>query len=76
MADGIPRSVPTEASPPHPEEMKASFAMRVGERTVVEGSARITPAGVISAGLSVAAIALAFGFVVRAARALPARRRL
>jgi hypothetical protein len=75
MADGIPRSAPTEASP-HPEEMKASFAMRVGQRTVIEGSARITPAGVISAGLSVAANALAFGFVVRAARALPARRRL
>lgn len=74
MAQTVTPDLRPETPPPHPEEMKASFAMRVGQRTVIEGSARISPAGVISAGLSVAAIALAFGFLVRAARATPARR--
>lgn len=72
MAQTVSRNIPTETPRPHPEEMKASFAMRIGERTVIEGSARVTPAGVMSAGLAVAAITLAFGFLVRAARATPA----
>lgn len=59
----------------HPEEMRGSVALRIGERSVFEASGRVTPAGLICAGLSVAAITVAFGFVVRAARALPTPRR-
>ena len=57
---------------PHPEEMKGSIALRIGRQTVVECSGRTTPAGLISAGIALAAIIAAFGYVARAAR--PAQR--
>lgn len=58
------------AAPPvsHPEEMKAVFDLRVGKHVSLQGSARITPAGVICTGIGVAAILLATGFLVSAAR--------
>ena len=48
----------------HPEEIKATFDMRVGKYVVMQSSARITPAGVISAGIATAAILLACGYLV------------
>lgn len=57
----------TEA-PPHPEEIRSDFELRIGKHITLEGSARITPAGVISAGLATAAILVAVGFTLSAAR--------
>jgi hypothetical protein len=50
-------------NPTHPEEMKSVFDLRVGKHITLQGSARITPAGVISTGIAVAAVALAFGYL-------------
>ena len=44
-----------ESAAAHPEEMRASFILRIGDRAVLEGSARTTPAGVISTGIAVGA---------------------
>lgn len=45
----------------HPEEIKSVFDMRVGEHITLQGSFRITPAGVICTGIAVAAVAFALG---------------
>lgn len=52
--------------PSHPEEMKSVFDLRVGKHIRVQGTARITPAGVISAGIAVAAVTLATGYLISA----------
>jgi hypothetical protein len=54
---------PSTAVPSHPEEMKSVFDLRVGKYITLQGSARITPAGVISTAIAVAAIAFAFGYL-------------
>ncbi|KAA0699358.1 hypothetical protein DTW90_08090 [Neorhizobium sp. P12A] len=54
--------------PSHPEEMKSVFDLRVGKYITLQGSARITPAGVISTGIAVAAVALAFGYLSASTR--------
>jgi hypothetical protein len=54
--------------PSHPEEMKSVFDLRVGKYIALQGSARITPAGVISAGIAVAAITLALGYLISSTR--------
>lgn len=59
------RSLP---SPSHPEEIASTFDLRVGRHIVLRGSARITPAGVISTGLAVAAMAFAFGYLISSTR--------
>jgi hypothetical protein len=48
----------------HPEEIRADYELRVGKLITVQASARITPAGVISAGIAAAAIILAVGVLV------------
>lgn len=53
--------LPAPAS--HPEEIKSVFDLRVGKHITLQGSARITPAGVISSGIAVAAMTLALGYV-------------
>jgi hypothetical protein len=55
----------------HPEEMKATFNLRVGDKISLQGSARTTPAGIISAGITLSAILAALGFVVWAGRKRP-----
>lgn len=62
-----PASSPAGA-PSHPEEMKAVFDMRVGKWITLQGSARITPAGVVCTGIAVSALLLATAALVRAAR--------
>lgn len=57
--------------PTHPEEISASFDMRVGKHITLQGRARITPAGVVCAGIAVAIMTLAAGALVA-----PLRRRL
>ena len=51
------------AVPSHPEEIKSVFDLRVGKHITLQGSARITPAGVISAGIAVAVMTLAMGYL-------------
>ncbi len=53
---------------PHPEEMKAGFQLRWGDRMDLRGQARLTPAGLVTAGLAVSAVLLGIGFVLRSAR--------
>lgn len=63
---------PGDGTPPypyHPEEMKAVWDVRVGRFVAVRGSARWTPAGVVTAGIATAAILLATSALVRACRA-------
>jgi hypothetical protein len=59
---------PAEPMPTHPEEMKAVFDLRVGKLISLQGSARMTPAGVVTAGITASAILLAVSALVRAAR--------
>lgn len=54
---------PSPADPSHPEEIKSVFDLRLGKHVTLQGSARITPAGVISAGIAVAAMTLALGYL-------------
>ena len=55
--------------PTHPEEMKASYNLRIGKSISLQGSARITPAVIVTVGVTTLLVALAF-----AAQA-PGRRR-
>ena len=52
----------------HPEEIKSVFDLRVGKHVTLQGSARITPAGVISAGIAIAAMTLALGYLASSIR--------
>jgi hypothetical protein len=52
----------------HPEEIKATWDLRLGKTITLQGSARCTPAGVVTAGMAVSAILLATTALVRAAR--------
>ena len=48
--------MPLDDLPTHPEEMKATYNLRVGNLISLQGSARITPAGVITAGIATCCI--------------------
>jgi hypothetical protein len=54
--------------PSHPEEMRATFDLRFGTSVALQGSARMTPAGMVTIGVAVAAILLGVAAVVRASR--------
>ena len=56
------------AAPSHPEEIKSVFELRMGKHITLQGSARITPAGVISTGIAVAAMTLALGYLASSIR--------
>ncbi len=63
--DVVTTGAPLESLPDtatHPEEMRASYELRLGERVSMRATARITPAGVICVGLAAAAITLAACF--------------
>lgn len=62
MSAGQDEHAPDKAS--HPEEIRAEYELRMGNLLTVRANARITPAGVISAGIAAAAIILAVGFLV------------
>ncbi|TGS11328.1 hypothetical protein EN852_023465 [Mesorhizobium sp. M2E.F.Ca.ET.209.01.1.1] len=51
-----------------PDEIKSVFDLRLGKHVTLQGSARITPAGVISAGIAVAVMALALGYLASSGR--------
>ncbi len=58
MPDASPQITDTDI-PTHPEEMKATYNLRIGKFVSLQGSARITPAGIVSTGITVALVALA-----------------
>lgn len=64
----IVQEEPPTAVPSHPEEIKSVFDLRVGKGIALQGSVRITPAGVISTGIAVAAMALALGYLTSSMR--------
>ena len=55
---------PSREAPSHPEEIRADYELRLGKLVTAQASARITPAGVISAGIAAAAIIVAVGFLL------------
>jgi hypothetical protein len=57
-----------EPMPTHPEEMKAVYDLRVGKFISLQGSARMTPAGLVTAGIAASAILLAVSALIRASR--------
>jgi len=67
---------PSPGIPSHPEEIRADYELRLGNLVTVKASARITPAGVISAGIAAAAIILAVGFLVSSTGARRSKREL
>jgi len=52
----------------HPEEMRAGFDLRIGKTINLKGTARVTPAGLICAGIAGVAVLIAASALVRAAR--------
>lgn len=52
----------------HPEEMRADFDLSIGKRINLKGTARVTPAGLICAGIAGVAVLIAATALVRAAR--------
>ena len=52
----------------HPEEIKASVDLHVGNSVSLSATLRTTPAGLVTAGIMVSAIVLAVAALVRAAR--------
>lgn len=43
---------------PHPEEMRATVRLRIGNSVSLDATARATPAGLIAVGLLITAIAV------------------
>jgi hypothetical protein len=46
------------AAAPHPEEMRGTVRFRIGNSVTIDATARATPAGLITLGLLVTAIAI------------------
>ena len=63
----MPEDLP-ETPATHPEEMRTSFNLRIGEETSLRGDVRMTPAGVVTAGLMTVAVLIAATALVRAIR--------
>jgi hypothetical protein len=57
-----------EASITHPEEICGDFDLRIGRNINLQGRGRVTPAGIVAAGVVTVAILLAATALVRAAR--------
>ncbi|MET0747218.1 MAG: hypothetical protein ABWY49_03425 [Rhizobium sp.] len=62
---------PSTAVSSHPDEIKSTFDLRLGDYIVMQASARITPAGVICAGIATATILLSVGYLVSSKRRRP-----
>lgn len=54
----------------HPEEIRMEGEVRLGEKATARGALRMTPAGLVCAGLMVAAIFLSTAALVRTVRRL------
>lgn len=64
----LERSDTVDAPLTHPEEMRAAFDLQVGNSINLKGTARVTPAGLICAGIAGIAVLVAATALVRAAR--------
>ena len=53
----------------HPEEMKSTVELRIGNAVLLKAAARATPAGVIGVGIALSLAVLAFSALARARRA-------
>ncbi len=61
----------TDTSEPpitHPEEMRGEFDLHIGKNINLKGTGRMTPAGIVTLGITVAAIVMSAAALVRAAR--------
>ena len=56
------------SAPSHPEEIRASVDLRIGNSVSLKATVRTTPAGLVTAGVMVAAIVLSIAALVRAIR--------
>lgn len=59
----VAQEEPSPAGASHPAEIKSVFDLRLGKHITLQGSARITPAGVISAEIALAAMTLGLGYL-------------
>jgi len=59
---------PAPAPPCHPEEMRATWELRLSRCMRVQATARWTPAGVMTAGIAASAVLLALAALARASR--------
>jgi hypothetical protein len=67
--DDLAQTSETAASAaPHPEEMKASVDLRIGEAVSLKATVRTTPAGLVTTGIMVAAVVLSVAALVWAVR--------
>lgn len=57
-----------EAAGAHPEEFRATWDMKVGDRITMHGTARCTPVGLVTAGIAASAILLSAALLTRALR--------
>ncbi len=64
----IAQEEPLPVASSHPEEIKSVFDLRLGKHVTLQGSARITPAGVIGVGIAVALMTLALGYLASSTR--------
>ena len=58
-----------DAVPTHPEEFKATYDYRIGKSISLQGTARMTPAGLVTLAIAVSSILLSTAALVRAKRA-------
>lgn len=61
---------PPEPIPSHPEEIRATYDYRIGKSVTLQGTARITPAGIVTAGITVSAILLSLAVLAKARQPL------
>ena len=47
-----------------PQDIKSDFDLQIGKHVTLKGSASITPVGVLCAGVAVALMAVALGYLV------------
>lgn len=57
-----------DTAAPYPEEIKATYSLRLGQFGSLEASARMTPAGIIAAGIAASLIILAAGYAFQSRR--------
>ena len=60
----------TDSVPTRPEEIRHEVDLRIGDRTGLRSRLRTTPAGLISAGVMIAAAGWALAALVRAGRSV------
>ena len=69
MAKGVvPNVVDEPSGAAHPEEMQGNFDLRIGKFVQLQGSGRLTPAGLVCFGIATAAVFLSLAALARALR--------